>query len=156
MGRRIEGWVMRDRHRQGASDLSAYQLDSWYVEINPERPDTVSSGLPSLHDHAARQQAQDRREEARRLHAELDSYPALEKEAFNRAFEATGTPERPARMREWAAVHLGKAAVLDRLAEVEPLAATEHRRHTGRQRALAQGIAADKAPAEATVLTKES
>lgn len=153
-GDAVEGWAMIDRHRQDGSHLAAHQLDCWYAEIDPERPDAVSSGLPSLHDRAARAAAQNRREEARRLHAELDSYPELEKNAFNRTFEALGTPEHPARRMEWAAVHLGKAAVLDRLAEAEPLAAATHRLYAGRHRTLAQDIAAGKAPAEATALVK--
>ncbi|UZI34032.1 hypothetical protein [Streptomyces sp. VB1] len=139
----VEAWVMLSRHRQEAPDLTVSQLDSWYADIDPERPDAVSSGLPSLHDPAARRAAQDQRQEALRLHAELNSYSALEKEAFNQSIEATGTPEYPARRREWAAIHLEHAALLDRLAAAEPLVATEHRRRARTQRSLADGIAAE-------------
>ncbi|WP_031057836.1 hypothetical protein [Streptomyces sp. NRRL F-5702] len=118
------------------------QLDSWYAGIDPERPEAVSSGLPSLHDPAARRAAQDQRDEARRLHAELNTYPEQEKEAFNASIGSTGTPEHAARRREWAAVHPEHAALLDRLAQVEPLAATEHRRRAHTQRSLADEIAA--------------
>ncbi|WP_327332957.1 hypothetical protein [Streptomyces anulatus] len=142
-GSAVEAWVMLSRHRQEAPDLTVAQLDSWYAGIDPERPDAVSSGLPSLHDPAARRAAQDQREEALRLHAELNSYPEQESDAFNRAFQATGTPEHAARRREWAAVHLEHAALLDRLAQVEPLAATEHRRRARTQRSIADGIAAE-------------
>ncbi|MFY0516028.1 hypothetical protein ACOMD4_37435 [Streptomyces anulatus] len=141
-GSAVEAWVMLSRHRQEAPDLTVAQLDSWYADIDPERQDAVSSGLPSLHDPAARRAAQDQREEALRLHAELNSYSALEKEAFNRSIEATGTPEHAARRREWTAIHLEHAALLDRLAEAEPLVATEHRRRARFQRSLADEIAA--------------
>ncbi|MGW6651228.1 hypothetical protein AMK23_34425 [Streptomyces sp. CB02130] len=141
-GTAVETWVALGRHRQAAPDLLVDQLDSWYADIDPERPDAISSGLPSLHDPAARRAAQDQRDEAQRLHAELNTYPEQESDAFNRAFQATGTPEHPARRREWAAVHLEHAALLDRLAQVEPLAATEHRRRARTQRSLADEIAA--------------
>ncbi|MGW6588368.1 hypothetical protein [Streptomyces globisporus] len=142
-GSAVETWVAHRRYREGAPDFTVAQLDSWYADIDPERPDAVSSGLPSLHDPAARRAAQDQREEAKRLHAELNTYPEQEKEAFNRSIGATGTPEHPARRREWAAVHLEHAALLDRLAQIEPLAATEHRRRARTQRSLADEIAAE-------------
>ncbi|WP_433407063.1 hypothetical protein [Streptomyces sp. CA-146814] len=142
-GSAVETWVALGQYREGAPDFTVAQLDSWYADIDPERPDAVSSGLPSLHDPAARRAAQDQRDEARRLHTELNTYPELEKEAFNQSFGATGTPEHPARRREWAAVHLEHAALLDRLAQVEPLAATEHRRRARTQRSLADEIAAE-------------
>ncbi|MFC9803339.1 hypothetical protein ACFWGE_21330 [Streptomyces bacillaris] len=153
-GSAVETWVALGQHREGAPDFTVAQLDSWYADIDPERPDAVSSGLPSLHDPAARRAAQDQREEAQRLHAELNTYPEQEREAFNRVFQATGTSEHPARRREWAAVHLEHAALLDRLAQVEPLAATEHRRRARTQRSLADEIAA-KATDRATITENE-
>ncbi|MFF3730868.1 hypothetical protein ACFYXM_11230 [Streptomyces sp. NPDC002476] len=136
----VASWVELGRHRQGAPDHTVYELDGWYASIVPDRPDAVSSGLPSLHDPAARRAAQEQREEAKRLHAELDTFPELDRDAFNRSIEATGTPEHAARRREWAAVHLEHAAVLDRLAAAEPLVATEHRRRARQRRSIAEDI----------------
>ncbi|MFF3127732.1 hypothetical protein ACFVRD_36810 [Streptomyces sp. NPDC057908] len=145
-GSAVDSWVMLGRHRATGPDYTVEQLDEWYADLDSSRQHAVSSGLSSLNDEAARRTAQDQRAEVLRLHAELSTYPEMGREAFNRAIEATGTDEHPARRREWAAVHLAHAAILDRLAVLEPVAAEQHRRRAGIQRGLANDVAADKTP----------
>ena len=60
----------------------------------------------------------------------------------DRVLFLTGTDEHPACQREWAAIHLSHAAIQDRLAVLEPLAADTHRRRAANQRSIANDLLA--------------
>ncbi|WP_438297824.1 hypothetical protein [Streptomyces sp. HUAS TT7] len=147
----VGAWVLMQRRRTGIGNgpadaaTHARYLDGWYADLTDEQK-AVSSLLPSLTDEAARAEGDARRAEARQLH---DRAEELRKEidtAYNEAMAATGTPAAKERREVWAAKHLARADVYERLAVVEEPVAPEHRRRATTERSLAQDIARDRAP----------
>ncbi|MEU0074098.1 hypothetical protein ABZ027_31855 [Streptomyces sp. NPDC006332] len=147
----VGAWVLMGRRRTGISrgpadpTTHAHYLDEWYADLVGEQQ-AVSSLLPSLTDQAARTEGDARRTEARQLH---DRAEELRKEidtAYNAAMEATGTGAAEEKRALWAAKHLARAEVYERLAVIEEPVAPEHRRRATTQRSLAQGIVRGHAP----------
>ncbi|MER5312332.1 hypothetical protein ABT034_31650 [Streptomyces sp. NPDC002773] len=147
----VGAWVLMERRRTGIGNgpadaaTHARYLDDWYADLVGEQ-EAVSSLLPSLADETARAEGDARRVEARQLH---DRAEELRKEidtAYNESMAATGTPAAKERREVWAAKHLARAEVYERLAVVEEPVAPEHRRRAATQRTLAQDIARDRAP----------
>ncbi|MCQ8194645.1 hypothetical protein [Streptomyces rugosispiralis] len=147
----VGAWVLMQRRRtgigRGPADPATHacDLDEWYEDLVGEQR-AVSTLLSSLGDEAARAEGETRRAEARHLH---DRAEELRKEidaAYSAAMAATGTPAAREKREMWAAKHLARAAIYERLATVEEPLAPEHRRRAATQRSLAQDIARDRAP----------
>ncbi|MGW6606042.1 hypothetical protein [Streptomyces sp. NPDC055036] len=146
----VGAWVLMERRRtgigRGPADAATHAryLDDWYADLVGEQK-AVSSLLPSLADEAARAEGDARRAEARQLHDRAEELRKESDTAYNEAMAATGTPAAKERREVWAAKHLARAEVYERLAVVEEPVAPEHRRRAAAQRTLAQDIARDRA-----------
>ncbi|MCB5910404.1 hypothetical protein [Streptomyces pinistramenti] len=149
----VSVWVLTGRRRggidRGPADpaLHARHLDQWYADLMDGPPDQISTQLPSLHDEAARTEANDHRAEARRLTRRAGQLRKEADAAFNAVMEAAGTDAVEERRAVWAARHLARAEVYTRLAVIEPPLAAEHRRLAAAQRHIAQEIVSGRGPA---------
>ncbi|WP_105974709.1 hypothetical protein [Streptomyces geranii] len=154
---RVGAWVLLGRQRNGIGHGPAdpadhvRNLDEWYAELTPDEPHAISTQLSSLHDEAARTEANSRRAEAKQLHARAEELRKEIDAASNDAMGATGTAREEKRA-VWAAKHFARAEVYDRLADLEEPLAAEHRRRAATQRGIAQDIlrgrSAESLPAE--------
>ncbi|MCX4462388.1 hypothetical protein OOK58_58950 [Streptomyces sp. NBC_01728] len=147
----VGAWVLMGRRRtgirRGPADPATHAryLDDWYADLVGEQQ-AVSALLPSLGDEAARAEGDARRAEARQLHDRAEELRKEIEAAYNAAMEATGTDAAEEKREVWAAKHLARAEVYDRLAAVEEPVAAEHRRRAATQRSLAQGIVRGHVP----------
>ncbi|GAA2110830.1 hypothetical protein [Streptomyces synnematoformans] len=147
----VGAWVLMERRRtgigRGPADPATHAryLDEWYEDRVGERR-AVSALLPSLDDEAARAEGDARRAEARQLHDRAEELRREIDVAYTAAFDATGTPAAEEKREVWAAKHLARADVYERLAVVEEPVAPEHRRRAATQRSIAQDIAGGRAP----------
>ncbi|MFI8365296.1 hypothetical protein ACIGD1_34730 [Streptomyces sp. NPDC085612] len=143
---KVSAWVLMGRQRngihRGAADPAAHAqyLGEWADALVGKGRDVISRLLPSLHDPAARQEANDRRAEVKHLELRAEELRLDCDKAYRAAVEAVGTDAAEEKNAVWAARHFARAEVYDRLAVVEELAAVEHRRHAAAQREIAEGI----------------
>ncbi|MFJ8351301.1 hypothetical protein ACIQ9J_34045 [Streptomyces sp. NPDC094153] len=146
----VGAWVLMERRRTGIGNgpadpaTHAQYLDEWYADLVGERQ-AVSALLPSLHDEAARTEANSRRAEAKQLHERAEELRKEIDAAYTAAMEATGTDAAEEKRAVWAAKHLASAEVYKRLAAIEEPIAVEHRRRATAQRKVAQDIVRDHA-----------
>ncbi|MFJ4674240.1 hypothetical protein [Kitasatospora purpeofusca] len=127
----VGGWTMLHRRHSSAHGSAhlARQLDEWYAELCPETPFAVTSVLASTDPRnvAEQQIADDHRQEALALRKRVMELQDEGRDAFN---DTVGTldPAQSAEARErWAQTQDQMAAAYERLAEVEPGLADEHR-----------------------------
>ncbi|GGO59062.1 hypothetical protein [Streptomyces lasiicapitis] len=148
-GAAVGAWALTGRHRTGittggsSGDVAA-NLDDWYAELHPDRPHAISTTLASFTDPGARRTAQERREEADRLRAEIQALKTANTAVYNASCEAIGTAGATEKRAAWAANHLDQASAYDRLAAAEAPLGTEHRRSAATQRGIAHDILSSK------------
>ncbi|MFI7352134.1 hypothetical protein ACIBSR_38510 [Streptomyces sp. NPDC049936] len=147
----VGAWVLMERRRtgigRGPADPATHAryLDEWYEDLVDE-PQAVSALLPSLQDEAARTEANSRRAEAKQLHERAEELRKEIDAAYTAAMEATGTDAAREKREVWAAKHLARAEVYNRLAAIEEPVSVEHRRRATAQRNVAKDIVRDRAP----------
>ncbi|MGW2181297.1 hypothetical protein ACWCXX_24995 [Streptomyces sp. NPDC001732] len=158
---KVGAWVMMGRQRNGIghgpSDPAehARRLDERLAGLTGEAPDGISSLLPSLRDEAARQEANDRRAEVKRLQQRTEELRQECDEAYAAAMEAAGTDAAEEKRAVWAAKRFVRAEAFERLAAIEEPAAAERRRTAAAQRAIAEGILRGRAPEDQATLAND-
>ncbi|WP_051877154.1 hypothetical protein [Streptomyces natalensis] len=156
---KVGAWALTGRQRngigRGPADPAehARYLDRWLDALVGKGPDGVSRLLPSLHDQAARDEANARRTEVKQLQGRAEELRKECDAAYTMAMEATDTDAAEDKRAVWAARHFAHAEVYDRLAAIEEPLAAEHRRRATTQRSLAQGILRGRAPADGAGMT---
>jgi hypothetical protein len=147
----VGAWVLMERRRtgigRGPADPATHAryLDDWYADLVDEQQ-AISALLPSLHDEAARAEANSHRAEAKQLHERAEELRKEIEAAYTAAMEATGTDTAAEKREVWAAKHLARAEVYSRLAAIEEPVSVEHRRRATAQRKVAKDIVRDRAP----------
>ncbi|MEU6946566.1 hypothetical protein ABZ957_15255 [Streptomyces sp. NPDC046316] len=154
---KVGAWVMMGRQRNGIFDRGAADpaeharyLDEWLDALTGKGPDAVSRQLSSLRDEAARQEANNRRSEVKRLRQRTEELRQECDDAYTAVMEAAGTDGVEEKRAVWAARHFARAEAFDRLAAIEEPAAAEHRRTAAAQRAIAEGILRGRADEDLT------
>ncbi|GGU11359.1 hypothetical protein [Streptomyces lateritius] len=153
---KVGAWVMMGRQRngfgRGPADPAehARRLDEWLAGLTGEAPGGISSLLPSLRDEAARQEANDRRAEVKRLEQRSEELRVECEAAYTAVMEAAGTDAAEEKRAVWAAKHFARAEAFEQLAAIEEPAAAERRRRAAEHRAVAEGILRGRATGDLT------
>ncbi|MFJ2406632.1 hypothetical protein ACIOUE_35635 [Streptomyces xanthochromogenes] len=141
----VGAWTLTGRRRTGINaipaDILLPGLDEWYQQYDPARPRPVSATLDSSADPAARLAAQQQREEAAQLRAQTEEPTSTAtREAWVAYTAAVGTGSADEKRAAWAAAHLTRATLYDRLAAAEGPMGAEAKRAAGKQRSIAREI----------------
>lgn len=143
---KVAAWVLMGRQRSGIgrgdADPAAHAqyLGEWLDTLVGKGRDAISRLLPSLYDEAARQEANDRRAEVKRLRERTEELRRECDAAHAAVMEAAGTDAAEEKQAVWAARHFARADIFERLAAIEEPAAAEHRRTAATLRSIAEDI----------------
>ncbi|WP_330335740.1 hypothetical protein OHS33_39540 (plasmid) [Streptomyces sp. NBC_00536] len=143
---KVAAWVLMGRQRSGIGRgeadpaTHAQYLGEWLDALVGKGRDAISRLLPSLSDPAARQEANDRRAEVKRLEQRAEELGMECEAAYHAAMAAAGTDAAEEKRAVWAAKHFARAEVFERLAVIEEPAAADRRRRAAQLRAVAEGI----------------